>query len=307
MVNKAPHMKTACVTGASGMIGLYVAKLLVDAGYNVRVLTRKRTFPLKNVKCFYGGLDNEIVLSEMLENASIVFHCAAELLDEKKMYSVNVKGSECLMGMAINKKVKRFVYISSAGVVGPTQKPWVDEDTECRPSNAYEISKWQAEQVLIKLAKEKVKLCILRPLNVVDDDKPGVFSLVQHNSWKNTLSLFVKGGEVAHVVHAFDVAAAALFLAERVEGTFFVGCDEDLRNTVGGLAKVYKDRSGEGNIYTWHMPIWLLNVLRRLLKGKSLHGSSRFSSKKLLAEGFVFPFGVNGTVDRLIMQNREGR
>ena len=99
-------------TGASGMIGLRITKFLLDAGYIVRILTRKPSFPLQFVERFSGEIDDVEVMERMLENAGVVFHCAAELHDTKRMYAVNVKGTERLARIAIEKGVRSFVYIS---------------------------------------------------------------------------------------------------------------------------------------------------------------------------------------------------
>lgn len=297
-----------CVTGASGMIGLRITELLVGAGYIVRVLTRKNSFPLASVECFTGGLDDEAVLASMLTNAKVVFHCAAELYDEDKMYAVNVKGSELLAQLIIEKNVDNFVYISSAGVVGPTSDAWVDENTPCHPSNPYEVSKWQAEQALMQLNKENMRLCILRPINVIDDDRPGIIGLAQQDNIKNSFAIFIKGGEVAHVVHALDVAAAAIHLATVhliPTGIFFVGCDEDSRNTVSGLVKLYKQVCGIKNVKVTYLHVAVSSCLRSLIRGQSLHGASRFSSKKLKSTGFEYLLGLERAVERVAMKTRE--
>jgi len=194
---KQKYRKIACITGASGMIGLYIARLALNAGYQVRVLSRKDSFPLKGAELFSGSLDDELLLKLMLEDADMLFHCAAELYDESRMHEVNVVATERIAKLAIDQSVGCFVHISSAGVIGITCTSWVDETTAYHPKNAYEVSKWQAEQQLFQLPKSNMRLCMLRPTNVIDDSRPGMLAMALRNGWKDKLLYFLKGGERA--------------------------------------------------------------------------------------------------------------
>jgi hypothetical protein len=41
-------------------------------------------------------------------------------------------------------------------------------------------------------------------------------------------------------------------------------------------------------------------MLRRLWRGQGERGDTRYSSQKLISEGFIFPLGVEDTVKQLI-------
>jgi len=301
MRNDVKNTKITCVTGASGMIGLCITKRLLEKGYIVRVLTRSATFPLENVVCFQGSLSDVDVLESMLDSAEVVFHCAGELHDESKMYDVNVLGTERLARVAAEHGVGSFVHISSAGVTGPANTAWVDEATPCHPSNAYEVSKWEAEQRFASLNHGGMRLCILRPANVVDDERPGVLAMALRNVWTDRISLLIKGGESAHLVHAEDVAGAALFLAENetCSGTYLVGCDEDDRNTIAGVFNLARRKLGideyKGPVFSAAIPYYL----RCMRRGKSLHGRTQFSSARLIGAGFEFPLGLEAAIERV--------
>ena len=75
------------VTGGRGMIGRVIVSLLVKEHYRVRVLSR--TLPLKNesmpYEYFQGDILNKAQMEEAVLGCSAVFHCAAEIKDERKM------------------------------------------------------------------------------------------------------------------------------------------------------------------------------------------------------------------------------
>ncbi len=214
------------------MIGRRVIEQLGRQGARIRALLRHDTVMAQGIEIVVGDLTSDEALNELLDGVDTVFHCAAELHDVSRMHVVNVTATERLAQLATVQGVACFTHISSAGVIGPTRDALIDEATPCHPCNAYEVSKLQAERALVHLSGSTMRLCVLRPVNVIDDERPGVLAMALRNSWQDRLSLFFKGGESAHLVHAVDVAAAAVHLAVsplQPEGTFFVGCDEDNR------------------------------------------------------------------------------
>ena len=228
------------------MIGSLVARKLADLGYLVRVLARGRC-ELANVTIFKAGLADESQLEHFVRGAEMIFHCAAELNDETRMHETNVVGTSRLIELAIRHKVRYFCHISSAGVIGKATQSVVDEDTPCRPQNAYEKSKFEAEQ-LFQRGIEGCKVVILRPTNVVDSKHLGDLGLAVDGSIVSMIKALIKGGECAHLIHAEDVAAAAVHFIERPISTsprtYFVSCDADPLNTVSNLWRIYKTVQG---------------------------------------------------------------
>ena len=67
---------------------------------------------------------------------------------------VNVDGTRLLARMAAAAGVRRFVFLSSIKVNGEsTRRPFTQADMP-RPGDAYGISKWEAEQALIQVARD---------------------------------------------------------------------------------------------------------------------------------------------------------
>lgn len=300
--------KIACVTGASGIVGGRIMQRLVAQGYQVRALSRKGNFSVPDVEVFRGGLENEKLCHDFLRNAQLLFHCAAELRDESKMWEVNVAGTERLLRAARQSQIEYVCHMSSAGVIGATKASWVDESTPCNPQNSYERSKYQAEQV-VRQYQGSLRVVILRPTNVIDEFNHGALALPIPRSWVDRLALVIKGGECAHVIHAADVAAAALYFIDRPSSTpecFFVSCDHDPRNTFAGLwalnSALRQNLTVDQVSPRFLMPIIVPYLLRRLCRGKGNRGDVRYSPKRLLATGFAFPLGLTGAVKEIYLQ-----
>jgi nucleoside-diphosphate-sugar epimerase len=183
---------------------------------------------------------------------------------------------------------------------------WIDEKTPCKPVGPYEVSKLEAEATLAGLPLKQMRLCMLRPTNVIDEDHPGVLGLALRHSWQDRLALFLKGNEGAHLIHAEDVAAAALHLAEveSCSGRYFVACDEDPLNTVAEAVRTCGQVTGWRKSPSCSLPPGAPYLLRLLTKGKRLHGRSRFSSARIKATGFEFKVGLEQAINRVCRSMR---
>ena len=303
-MNKAKQ--TACVTGASGMIGSKIVQRLVSHGYKVRALSRSKYFNDSDVELFRGGLEDEEVLKSFLSNAHLLFHCAAELNDESKIWDVNVLGTERILRIVKGSGIRYLCYLSSAGVIGSTDNQLVDERSKCDPQNTYEKSKWAAEKLVAKRIGN-CSIVILRPTDVIDEQRPGALALPIRSNWRDRLIVFLKSGECAHIIHAEDVADASIFLInarfEKPEH-LFVSCDHERFNTFGSLWCLYKaiqhGRPVEKIASKIYLPIIIPYILRWLWRGSTNYGNVRYSSKKLLSTGFRYRLGVEGAVRSIV-------
>lgn len=292
----------AAVTGASGMVGRRITQKLLQEGYEVRVLTRNESFKNVKVHVYYGNIEDMDVLRLFLKNVSHLFHCAAELHNESKMWDVNVSATEKILNLLPVSSVTYFCYLSSAGVIGLTDKKLVDETSECNPQNSYEESKWAAEK-LVARGIENCSTVILRPTDVIDEQRPGALALPMRNNWRDRLVVFLKGNECAHIVHAEDVADAAIYFMNRSfekPECFFVSCDHEPFNTFRGLWSLYKAIQRDKSVAEIRpkicLPIIVPYILRRLWRGPCNYGNVRYSSEKLLSTGFRYRLGVEGAV-----------
>jgi len=289
------------------MVGAAIVQRLVSRGYAVRILTRSSARSDNGIEYVRGALDDEDAIRRLIADATAVFHCAAELRRTPLMWDVNVAGTERLVTLIRAEPVRSFCFISSAGVVGLTDEKWVTEDTPCNPQNSYERSKWAAEQVVAGAGMTDCQMIILRPTDVIDDRRPGALALPMRGTWRDVLQVVLKGAECAHVVHAADVAAAALFLVDRgLPGVqrYFVSCDDDPLNTFAGLWSLYAGMrrntpSGAGRPFV-HVPRIVPHLLRSALRGPANLGDVRYSPAKLLSEGFQYDVGLTGCVRRLV-------
>lgn len=168
--------QTVLVTGATGFVGKALCAQLARLGFTVRAAVRTsgsaRTI-----------LADEVVVGEMgaltdwaaaLAGVSAVVHLAARVhvMDEQasdplaEFRRVNVQGTLRLAQQATAAGVQRFVYISSIKALGEATlagQPFTEE-SPAQPTDAYGISKLEAEQDLREWAAHSgLEVVIIRP------------------------------------------------------------------------------------------------------------------------------------------------
>lgn len=297
--------KIACVTGASGMVGSRIVAMLLKRKFLVRALSRQRRSGPPGVEYYRGDLENQADLDAFAAGAHCIFHCAAELQNEARMQAVNVTGSARLLSAVQSKSVEFICFISSAGVVGATEDKLIDELSSCSPRNCYEKSKYAAEQLFLS-SQKGLRTIILRPTNIVADHRPGILSPITRPTFKNRLKLRLIGGELAHIVHADNVAAAAGHLmgtAPDKPACYFVSCDHMPASRLTDMDARYRQIAsgidGPRPRCSFSLPIGVPYLLRKMIGRGGNRGDIRYSSKKLLSTGFRFPVDITEAVRRL--------
>lgn len=186
-------MSTIVVTGANGFIGGPLSALLASEGHRVRATVRSGGSgsrpPAIEVHAI-GDLEGRPDWSAVLPGSDCVIHLAgrAHVVCETAedadavFHRVNVEATTALFRACDSAGVRRFVFVSSIGVLGVASGGRAFNATsEPRPTEAYAVSKWQAECALTALASASAtQLVIVRPTLVCGVGAKGNFErLVQ--------------------------------------------------------------------------------------------------------------------------------
>lgn len=160
---------TILITGANGVVGQALSKQLAQSGLPVLAVVRHATAEFSlGVGEINGVTDWHNVLGLGVET---VVHLAAKVptLTEDQnaqaaYYHINTLGTANLAKQCAASGVKRFVFVSTAKVLGEGQSQRYDANSRAAPSDAYATSKYQAEQALREIAaRTGMELVILRP------------------------------------------------------------------------------------------------------------------------------------------------
>jgi dihydroflavonol-4-reductase len=241
----------ALVTGASGFVGAAVARALVRAHWQVRVLVRATSdrsnlegLPLEVA---VGDLTVAASLERALEGCEALFHVAADYRlgapDPSELYRTNVEGTRHLLTAATAAGVGRIVYTSSVATMGiPADGTPGDERTPVSLAamiGHYKRSKFLAEQVVLEAAAAGVPAVIVNPSTPVGpgDVKPTPTGQLVRDAAAGRMPAYVDTG--LNIVHVDDVAAGHLLAYHRGrigERYILGGEDLSLREILGLIA-----------------------------------------------------------------------
>lgn len=170
------------VTGGTGFLGAYIIRELVSDGFLVRAIRRNRKLPFfippaifDNVEWVHGDLLDPVSLEDAMEGMDAVIHAAAKVSftgnDRGELYKTNVIGTANMVNTAIEKKISKFVYISSVSALArPTQGDLINEGKqweEFKPRTNYAASKYHGEMEVWRGIGEGLDAIIVNPSTVL--------------------------------------------------------------------------------------------------------------------------------------------
>ena len=145
-------MKKILITGGAGYIGSHVVDNLLNSNYEILVLdtlifdnkSLAKHINNKNLKIISRDIRDNKGIDEFFENVDTVIHLAALVgeaackISEKQTVSINYEATEQLAKISVSKKVKNFIFMSTASSYGVQNVDEIaDENTKLNPVSLY--------------------------------------------------------------------------------------------------------------------------------------------------------------------------
>lgn len=158
--------KNVFITGATGLLGSWLTKYLVDVGANVTVLIRdivpqsnlQRSSYIHKVNVIRGALEHQQVLERTLGEYEIntVFHVGAQTIVEianrnpLSTFESNIKGTwNILEAVRRSPTVKKIIIASSDKAYGTHKNLPYDEEKPLQGRHPYDVSKSAADLIAL--------------------------------------------------------------------------------------------------------------------------------------------------------------
>jgi nucleoside-diphosphate-sugar epimerase len=176
------------ITGASGFVGSVLVRRHVEAGDVVRCLSRRPSaISQSGVQVIEGDLERpDNALARFADGLDVLYHCAGEVRDVRRMQAVNVEGVRALLRAAA-RRIGRWVQLSSVGVYGSSQSGLISEDSPVAPRGIYEQTKADADALVMEAGRLRdiASYAVLRPSIVFGPGMPNqsiaqMMRMVQH-------------------------------------------------------------------------------------------------------------------------------
>lgn len=229
------------LTGASGFVGSYLLRLLLDNNHAVQILLRPTSdvWRIQDVLCHnnleinYGSLDDPKSYDDSLKifKPSSIIHLAWQGVGNKNRNDyeqiVNIQHAQELAKLAIDLEVNTFIGLGSQAEYGPCSNI-IDESQACLPTTCYGIAKLATSLMLSDLFKKaSIRFAWLRLFSSYGpkDDDSWLIPYLINSFLENNPPKLTGCEQLWDYIHIKDVASAiyAVLASTRAGGMFNLG------------------------------------------------------------------------------------
>lgn len=205
------------VTGATGFVGKWTVRRLVERGHETRCLVRasSRTGELRRMglELAHGDLRDRASLLRGMSGCDGVVNIAAAysfwLARKRDWTDVNVAGTRNIMDCALEARVSKVVQVSSLVVYGkPAERPFTERSAEGpRRFSEYARTKRVGDRIAWELhASRRLPLVVVYPGGILGPDDPKATGDYIRNLVRRRLPTTVFHDSPFPWVHVRDVA-----------------------------------------------------------------------------------------------------
>ncbi|MDP8216213.1 MAG: NAD(P)-dependent oxidoreductase [Candidatus Kaelpia imicola] len=295
------------ITGSTGFIGRHlVDRLAKDNSNNVYCLLRSRKRAQKylpsNVNLIYQDIRDYDRLKKKIDiPIDIMFHCAGYVSnrDSRKLYEVNILGTENICRLSLELKIKKLVYLSSVAVVSANNEVPLKEELGYKASNPYGESKIEAERIVLNYRDGGLRVGILRPCMVYGEDEPHLLRRLLFLLKYRLYPIIGSGENKFHLVYVESVVDSMIYAAVNeffTQEPVFIADKEVL--SYKEVMNIMADSISASRPFV--LPKCLTPLLVNLpilgAKFKLLLRDRWFSIDRLLSTGFKYRYNVRDSL-----------
>lgn len=264
------------ITGATGFLGSTIAWMLHKKGIKCTVLVMKDDPHVEllpaSVEVVYGdvlNLDSLNAFFNKMDDDTCLIHCAGIVsissIDNPDIYKVNVEGTKNILLMALERRIKKTIYVSSIHAIPPAHKnnemTEISEFDEELVRGQYAKSKAVATNVAIECSKVGLNISIVHPSGLIG---PGDWKISEItnliNSYLNGKMRFASRGK-NDFVDVRDVAKGILACADygkSGECYLLTGHQCSIKKILEQVRSIEKRRR------LLYLPLWFVKIIAPL-------------------------------------------
>jgi UDP-glucose 4-epimerase len=225
------------ITGVNGLVGKAIAKCLVQ-DHNVsgvsRAVDNKTSLPVEYYSIDLSVLNSfDVIMDKQID---VIVHCAASLDTyplSNDLITSNCLGIRNIADLAIQKKCKQFIYISSIPIIGKPIDIPITEEHSINPLTAYHITKYFGELYLANVLKD-CNLTTLRLPSPIGSDLNAnkIIPVFIRRSIKNEdITIAGKGERIQNYIDVKDIAKAVdLAIKNNTKGVYNIAAEKSYSN-----------------------------------------------------------------------------
>jgi uncharacterized protein len=285
------------VTGATGLIGSEICKLLLQNGIKVNYLTtsKNKISQEQNYNGFYWNPNTGVIDENCFLDVTTIIHLAGASIAKRwtPAYKEEIIESRVLSSNLLFKtlknnphQVKQFISASAIGIYPDSLDNFYDEDFK-NFNNSFltnVVVKW--EEAVNQIERLNIIVCKIR-IGLVLSNKGGALAEIVKTTKLGLGAAFGSGKQLQSWIHISDLANIFIFAAQNnLKGVFNAVAPQPVTNKV----------LSQETAIALQKPFFLPNIPKFFMKivlGEMhtlLFESQNVSSNKIQQQGFVFKF-----------------
>jgi dihydroflavonol-4-reductase len=231
------HMRIL-LTGADGLLGSNLVRLLLKGGHTVRVFlypsTTSRTLDGLEVERFTGDILKPETLDEAVQGSDAVIHAAAMTniwpARSEQIRKVNIQGTQHVIDAVLKHGISRMIYIGSGSSVNTKG---TEGNTHSFPGAKFRLDYIDSKFAALHLVLDAVKSKGLPALAILPTFMLGPYDSLPSSGQmilavaRGKMKFYTSGGR--NFIYVNDVATAILnSLTTGTIGKYYIACNENL-------------------------------------------------------------------------------
>lgn len=295
-------MMTVLISGATGLVGKKLTQELNSKGYNVRILSRK-----KSEDHFYWNLRENFIDPKAFENLDAIIHLAGAPISgkwtkeyKKELYYSRIKTAELLFDNSKKHAPNLKTFITSSGTnyygTFTSDKIFTENDRNGNDFLGELCRDWEAAAV--KFEELNTRVVAVRTAAVLSENG-GMLEKLLPLAKSNLASPLGSGKQIMPWIHIDDLVGIYIHTLENenLKGAFNAVSPEIVNNKsfTKSIAQSLKKSMILPNV-----PAFMLKLMLGEMSSIALEGSA-ISAEKIQNAGFKFQFpDLNSALKNLI-------
>ena len=225
-------------TGADGLLGSNLVRLLLKKEYSVRVFlfksSKSKTLDGLAIERFYGDVMLPETIDEAMNGCDVVIHAAAMTniwpARSEMVRRINIEGTQNIINAVLKNRISRMIYVGSASSVNAEK---TDSSKYAFPGAKFGLdyidSKFEALQLILKAVKTQTLPAVavlptfmIGPYDSLPSSGQMILAVAQ-----GKMKFYTGGGR--NYIHVNDVATAIVNALETgTVGKYYIAGNENL-------------------------------------------------------------------------------
>jgi len=292
-------MSTILITGGTGLVGTALTDLLLQKGYSVVILSRKkRKSNHANLQYAFWDTERGIIEEGIISSTDYIVHLAGENVADKRwtikrkeeILSSRILPGKCIVN-ALSKtpnNVKVVISASAIGWYGPDSNNGSFVETDSHNHDFLGDTCFQWENSMSGINEQGIRLVTLR-LGIVLSEKGGALKEFMKPLAFGMAACMGQGNQMISWIHLDDLCNMILYAIEnqQMKGVYNAVSPNPVSNKT--LVSDLKKEMNKPLSVSVSIPSWFLKLLLGELSIEILK-STRVSADKILKTGFLFQY-----------------